>query len=790
MRISENKPRWLAVVCLVALLSACGGGSSSSDDPAPSNDEEEGNLDPAPPNDEEEEDNLAATASVHFPLSGSQTTGNVISVRGTASDPEADEIISITVNGVLADTDDGFATWRVDDLALLDGANTLEVVVQDEKGSIGASSITLDKTRNPGPALHSPKGLAIDTTSGEARLLVMDQVLDTLFALNLSDGPTLGHRTILGQTGDGHGINFFVPSQVVVDTAENRALVLDRGSVQGTGKVIAVDLTTLARTELASGFSFASSLALDATNNRLLIGDSGTDRLLTVDLDNLAAGTTNNVSIASPVSIDLDPASPGRALVVDTVVGIEALFEVDLADKSKRRVATFSDPKAVAFDPAGGSELAVLASKENVFSDNLFSVNVGNGSKTLLSGLDEEETMIGTGSRLTRISDMLFDPSDANRLWVTDSNNGAVFVVNLGSGDRITLGSRLGSGPDFLAPAAVTLLPNADTGQPMLVVLDDIRNDGSNEIYGVNLTPGDTFGDRVTLSGFDADNPNQVRGQGPQLLVARDLVADTANNRLLVADASANTVVAVDPESGDRSTLSGDDVGEGPTFDNIRALAVDAANNRLLVAQRGGLVAVDLDSGDRTLISTGDGSGETDIGTGPAIRAPISVALDDQNNRLLVLLFNIDDEELGSLISVDLSSGDRSVISDPATGSGNILRIPVSVALDAANNRALVLDSALGFSIDQVPPSIVAVDLSSGNRSVLSGNDRGPDGEFNSGDDQLIGGGSPFNPTSAPADAAFDAEQGILYVTDQNTGSLIAVDVDSGDRVLVSGFDF
>lgn len=171
--------------------------------------------------------------------------------------------------------------------------------------------------------------------------------------------------------------------------------------------------------------------------------------------------------------------------------------------------------------------------------------------------------MIGTGSRLTQISDMLFDPRDANRLWVADSSSRAVFVVNLGNGDRLALGSRLGSGPDFLAPAAVALLPNADARQPMVVVLDDILNDGSSEIYGVNLAPGDTFGDRVTLSGFDADNPNQVRGQGPRLLDARNLVADTANNRLLVADASANTVVAVDPESGDRSTLSGDDVGEG-----------------------------------------------------------------------------------------------------------------------------------------------------------------------------------------------------------------------------------
>ncbi|ERS13535.1 hypothetical protein Q668_13500 [Alcanivorax sp. PN-3] len=100
--------------------------------------------------------------------------------------------------------------------------------------------------------------------------------------------------------------------------------------------------------------------------------------------------------------------------------------------------------------------------------------------------------------------------------------------------------------------------------------------------------------------------------------------------------------------------------------------------------------------------------------------------------------------------------------------------------LDAANNRVLAAEFR----------SLFAVDLNSGDRSVMSGHDLGPDGEFDSGDDQLIGGGSPFNPSSSPTDTASDVEAGVLYITDQSTGSLIAMDVDSGDRVLVSGFDF
>ncbi|MCC4271800.1 hypothetical protein LL254_13860 [Marinobacter nauticus] len=779
MRRFKNAPRWLAMAGWGLLMAACGGGGSGAGGSGAG-------------------ENQAPTVFVQFPLSGSLTTGTGITVRGTATDPDGDAITEVTVHGVLAETDDGFATWQAPNVPLQAGTQSLEGVVRDAEGGVGRFSLTVARGENPGPALRSPKGLALDDTGSEPRLLVTDQALDALFALDLSEGPTLGHRTILSRRGDGNGIDFVVPSDVVVDAAANRALVLDRRNFSEDGKVIAVDLATQARTELFSGFDFALSLALDATNNRLLIGDSGPDRLMKLDLDNPAAGTTNIVSAGFPSSIDLDPDNPDRALMVDAVVGVRALFEVDLANKTKRRVASIGDPGTVAFDPASAGERAVLNDGKSISS-----INIASGAKTLLSGPDGEGTIIGTGTRLSaRINDTLFDASDDNRLWVSEGSNDVVFVVDMASGDRIVLGSRLGSGPDLVQPAGVVLVPDAATGQPMAVVLDDSRSILSNEIYLVNLSPGDVFGDRAILSGFDANNPNERRGQGPALgegfSAFRDLVADTAKNRLLVADATLRAVVAVDLESGDRTILSGDDqsggdIGEGPflSLSNVTAMALDAINNRVLVVASDAVLAVDLDSGDRAFVSEGDGSEETDIGTGPEILKPIDLALDAINSRLLVLgHVNGDEEAPGYLMSVDLTSGDRTLISSPDIGNGNPVELPVAVALDADNNRALILDSAFGFDIDQRPPSIVAVDLDSGDRSVVSGQDLGPDGQFNTGDDQYLGGGSPFNPTSSPTDAAFDAEARVLYVTDERTGSLIAVDVDSGDRVLVSGFDF
>ncbi|QIL89275.1 hypothetical protein GNX18_05475 [Microbulbifer sp. SH-1] len=802
--------RWLLAASLVVWLTGCGGGSGGSGDsvaenptpsePDPSTPEEDGGDEnddgdegdgdgSTPP---EEAANEPPVASIQFPLSGSRTTGASISVRGTASDPDGDAITSVTVNGVLADTDDGFASWRVPSLSLPAGTDTLEGLVQDARGEVSSFSLTVEQVENPGPALIAPHGLAFDSANGEPRLLVADDTstwgAGALLALELNDGPNLGRRSVIGQKGDGNGIDFYQPVGVELDTAANRALVLDFGALAyGNGKVIAVDLATQARTLLLDGLNFPLSLAFDATNNRALIGDSGNaDKLLALDLDDLASGTSTVVSAGFPSSIDLDSGNPDRALMVDGLVNVEALFDVDLTAKSKTKIATFADPDVVAFDPAGGGDLAVVTD-----GDAFFSVNLNDGSKTLLSGTDSEGVIIGKGPRFRSIEDILFDPTDPSRLWVADGYLKKVYVVDVNSGDRSVLANSWGQGPNFFAPTQVALLPGASADlSPSLVVLDDIRSWSGSEFYRVDLTPGSALGDRVLLSGFDADNPNQIRGSGPELSWPEDLVVE-ADGRMLVLDGEDDeaVIVAVDTQSGDRSILSGKDaagdlIGAGPAFNGIQSLALDAANNRLFAAQRGALFAVDLETGDRTLISAGAGEDPaTDIGSGPAFTAPLSLALDADNNRLL-LLNGAYSPGSGKLMSVGLATGDRVVIADSVTGAGDVMQYPVSVSLDAANNRVLMLDALSGKS------AIVAVDLDTGDRSVISGYDLGPDGERNSGDEQLFGGGSPFNPEADLADAVLDAGQRILYVTDNASGSLIAVDIDSGDRVLVSGFAF
>ncbi|WP_250462080.1 hypothetical protein [Microbulbifer litoralis] len=139
MGISVEIGRWLLAASLVVWLTGCGGGSGGSGDPVAENPVP---SEPAPSTPEEDDDstppeeaaNEPPVASIQFPLSGSRTTGASIGVRGTASDPDGDAITSVTVNGVLADTDDGFASWRVPSLSLPAGTDALEGLVQDARG--------------------------------------------------------------------------------------------------------------------------------------------------------------------------------------------------------------------------------------------------------------------------------------------------------------------------------------------------------------------------------------------------------------------------------------------------------------------------------------------------------------------------------------------------------------------------------------------------------------------------------------------------------------------------------
>jgi len=164
------------------------------------------------------------------------------------------------------------------------------------------------------------------------------------------------------------------------------------------------------------------------------------------------------------------------------------------------------------------------------------------------------------------------------------------------------------------------------------------------------------------------------------------------------------------------------------------------------------LVAVDLASGVRRIVS------DPSTGNGPRF-GPRAVALDGE--RALVLATNVDvpdeDDHL-ALFAVDLASGDRSIVSDEFTGEGRPFFEPRDIAL--AGNLAFLTDWV----------ELIAVDLETGDRTIVSGPSRGQ-------------GGLPYEYVRG---LVLDGNRAIVAANSDTNFGLMAVDLASGDRSIVS----
>lgn len=244
------------------------------------------------------------------------------------------------------------------------------------------------------------------------------------------------------------------------------------------------------------------------------------------------------------------------------------------------------------------------------------------------------------------------------------------------------------------------------------------------------------------------------------------IALDSANNRVLVIDLSLRSLFAVDLATGNRSVVSDSDTGTGTDFDGPKSIALAGTDNRALVvdADLRALFVVDLSSGNRSIVS-GDPE-NADRGVGPDFWGPNSVVLN--GGRALV-----GDALLDALLEVDLTTGDRRIVSDSRTGTGAAWNSPSFVALDSANNRALVTDFISG--------ALLVVDLSNGDRNIISDANTGSGPCFRILSDRSTGGGGEFE----FSEVVWDNNSKRLWALDPR-GLVFAVDSTTGDRCIVS----
>ncbi len=541
--------------------------------------------------------------------------------------------------------------------------------------------------------------------------------------------------------------NFVVHTQFIdieYDVANARTLVLD-GYLDA---ILDVDLVSGERTAITVNFdgngpNFGSTtgFVLDIANNRALVSDQSQRALFGV---NLTTGTRTILSSDSigagpvfvrPSEVLLDSAN-NRALLTDW--GADAVFAVDLAtgdrtvlsDATTGSGANFFNARELVLDSANNRAIVMDISLRAVIA-----VDLANGDRTVISS-----NSVGTGLTFTSPDAIALDLGN-NRVLVADQTEGLI-AIDLATGNRTLIDAPT---VDYGVNGSRLLGVALDPVNDLALVVDSTVD----AIFAVDLSSGN----RSVVS----DSATGTASELSVLWAIQGIAFDAAANRLLVPDSQKKVLWQINLATAHRSHASSDVVGAGPGFDFPGKLDVDADNGLAYYVEQntGALMVADLATGDRTIVS---GLG---VGAGPAAAAIMDVALDIAGNRAL---FTGASANGGALFEVDLASGDRTLISDDVTGAGSVLTAPASVAIDSANNRALIMDWDSDI--------LVAVDLASGDRTVLSNN-------------AGMGTGTTF---SVPFDMALDSDRNRVLVVDYGRDTLSAVDLASGNRTVIVGF--
>ncbi|MEZ5507028.1 MAG: hypothetical protein R3F38_14110 [Gammaproteobacteria bacterium] len=754
--MKQSTLKYLSMIFLASVMAACGGGGGGG-----GGDDDRGAR------------NTAPVVRVVFPPASSVTDSDSIVVRGTARDAESDGITRLQVNGVNAVSSDGFATWQAT-VPLTFGVNSLVVDIADSQQSVDRTAASVSVNRQA--EFLSDLGLGIFDPVGQQILMIDDRLL-ALFAMDAGSG----ERRLISSEERGSGPRLPNPSSIALDIG---------------GSCVAV-LAGATRCALLINDNVKTVLAIDLdTGNRAVL--SGPERGIGPEFGLVQRITTDANTDCSAVL----PAAINCALITDR--SSRALFAVDL-DTGDRAVVSsatrgtgpnFVNPTTITLDTdnvcanvmAGAVNCVLVV---NFSGDSVFAVDMATGNRAVLSGGSR-----GAGPNFVFPEALVLDVSNSCAAvlqgttrcgLVVEGNNGQpaqLLAVDLETGDRAILSNReRGLGPDFGAPDAIML--HVING---FALMTDRNYDA---LLTVNLSSGDRgfFPDHRAGDGKDMALPVAL------LPVSSD-VCNAALNDVsrcaITVDANGGAILAIDLDTGNRVVIASNERGTGVEFSFPRAITLadevlcssllSGATHCGIVADAGlrALLLVDLGAGDRVLLS-----GET-LGSGPALSFPLGIALSQDCGGSEQCALVLDLDRL-ALFRVNLQTGDRVIISDDDTGSGPTFQLPTSVLVLEDCNTFLSGADHCALITDLDARAVLAVDLQTGNRAVVSS---GSSFVANRGNGPALEGPMAMVlANNARCANVINAASRCLLVSNAagelgDAGVLIAVDIDTGNRGL------
>jgi LysM repeat protein len=302
-------------------------------------------------------------------------------------------------------------------------------------------------------------------------------------------------------------------------------------------------------------------------------------------------------------------------------------------------------------------------------------------------------------------------------------------------GEAVTLNDSAIATPSFTAPAVIV-----DTELEFELTVED--NDGATatDRVIVRLTPKDAPEVRLhfppltgaysgsTISAFGSAKTIESTLAGVTVDAGNGPIAATVNQdnswRVdnLALPVGGNEVVlkievtdSLGRKGRATSTLktsTSGEIGSGPAWKDTVGVAVDPARNKAYVLATGSLLSdvklfsIDLTTGNRSEAI----SSFSDLTQGINASALVSMAYDPELQRVYAATFPADTTVASQVLSIDAVTGARTLVSDNTKGTGPALQNPSSIQVDGTKL----------YVADNKASTILRIDALSGNREVIA----------------------------------------------------------------------
>lgn len=573
--------------------------------------------------------------------------------------------------------------------------------------------------------LNRPTGTAM-SPDGQI-IYVYDEALDAILAINSSTAK----RKIVASSKVGTGPALLAGEGMTINSSGTHLYLADKnqayyGDIEyGANSIIEIEISTGNRKIISGsgvgsgpGFQSISDVAFLPNEDGFIVTDRG--RLLKVNLSSgdrtliaQSIGVDRNLDFVDLQSVVLNKAG-SLAYLVDS--HRETLIQIRLSDGERTLLSanqmsagnprgtgpSFYYPQDLILDEASGKILVL--NRKGIYP--ILEVNLETGDRTSIVN--------GISNNLISSHFTIFD--------------GRIFVTGLHGLAYFSRGSQLQNIDSLLgfSPIITSVLKGLEVKDNRIFFF----NGGNMVSYDMNLSGN--FQYSISQSVLFTDFVTSQNGEYVYVL-------ESAFERILRYDMTKKETTVLSALTGANERLT-----------NAMEMKPDFVSNKLYVVTLTSLVSVDLTTGERKLISK-----ENVRGNGPAFQYAKSVVLNKAKTKAYVI--NLVGK---NLMSVDLETGDRNIVSDSSHGFGPKFDYPQAVQIAS--------DDSVAYVADDRNLSLFQVDLSNGNTTVISA--------------KGVGDGPMFSRVHS---LAIDMSGENVYIADPVLKSIFAINLKTGHRRLV-----